>query len=193
MKFLLIDADGVLLKKVEYFSARFAREQNIPEDTVTAFFKNEFRLCQEGKADLKYEIQKYLESWKWVGTVDHLLEHWFSSDVNVNLDLQPSIMALRKAGVKCYLAANQEEYRATYIRKELAQHSLVDGYLFSYELGHRKLNREFFEKSLIQIVALPGEVLYVDNDEANIAAARSCGIDSMSYRDGLFEDLAAKL
>ncbi len=193
MKFLLIDADGVLLKEVEYFSARFAREQNIPEETVTAFFKNEFRLCQEGKADLRNEITKYLEAWKWVGSVDHLLEHWFSSDVNVNLELQPSIMAIRKAGIKCYLAANQEEYRAAYIRKELAAYSLLDGYFFSYVIGHRKLKPEFFEKVLIEMVALPGEVTYVDNDEANIAAAHSVGIDAVPYHDGYLEKLAMQL
>lgn len=193
MKFVLIDADGVLLKKVEYFSARFAREQNIPEETVTAFFKNEFRRCQEGKADLKYEIEKYLESWKWVGTVDHLLEHWFSSDVNVDLAQRPSIMALRKSGVKCYLAANQEKYRADYIRKELAAYSLLDGYFFSHEIGHRKLSPEFFTKVLIEMVALPAEVTYIDNDEANIEAARTCGISAIPYREGILDELAAKV
>ncbi len=193
MNFLLIDADGVLLKKVEYFSARFAREQDIPEETVTAFFKNEFRLCQEGKADLKYEVAKYLEGWKWVGSVDHFLEHWFSSDVNANLELGADIMTLRTRGVRCYLVSNQEKYRADYVRKELASHSLVDGYFFSYEIGHRKSSPEFFNAVLREIVAQPAEVTYVDNDDANIEAARACGINAVEYKDGILSDLLASM
>lgn len=193
MKFLLLDADGVVLKPVEYFSVRFAREQNIPEEAVRVFFQNEFRLCQEGKADLKIELQKYLASWQWPGTVDHLIQHWFSSDVNINLALEPSITALRKKGIKCYLASNQEQYRATYIRQELAPLTLLDGYFFSYKIGWRKSNKEFFTKTLIDMVALPGEVTYIDNDETNIATARECGIKALPYRESLLKDLVKQL
>ena len=189
MNFLFLDADGVLLKKVEYFSARFAREQAIPEESVTAFFRNEFKLCQEGKADLKNEVQKYLEEWKWVGTVDHFLEHWFSSDVHVNIQLGPDIMTLRKRGVRCYLVSNQEKYRADYVRKELAQYSLVDGYFFSYEIGHRKSNPAFFGTVLREVTAQPGEVTYIDNDQASVDAAKACGINAVLYDDTLLQRL----
>jgi hypothetical protein len=60
-KVILLDADGVVLKKgVEYFSVRFAREYGAPLEEITAFFKNEFRLCQENKLDLKEELAKRL-------------------------------------------------------------------------------------------------------------------------------------
>ncbi len=56
MKILLLDADGVTLKKQGYFSDRLSREQNVPVEEIMPFYKNEFRLCQQGKADVKEEL-----------------------------------------------------------------------------------------------------------------------------------------
>jgi hypothetical protein len=51
MQILLLDADGVVLKKHRYFSERFAEEQGVSLDTVAPFFQNEFIRCQAGRAD----------------------------------------------------------------------------------------------------------------------------------------------
>ena len=59
-KVVLLDADGVVIKKGDgYFSDRFVAEYGAPAEEVRAFFKNEFRLCQVGKADLKEELANY--------------------------------------------------------------------------------------------------------------------------------------
>jgi len=38
-------------------------------------FKNEFQPCLVGEADLKEQINPYLEKWGWKKSVDDFLEH----------------------------------------------------------------------------------------------------------------------
>ena len=60
IKALLLDADGVVIKKHKYFSARLKEEfgKVIPKDSEIKFFAREYKLCAVGKADLKKELSK---------------------------------------------------------------------------------------------------------------------------------------
>ncbi|MFM2381894.1 MAG: hypothetical protein RLZZ76_661, partial [Candidatus Parcubacteria bacterium] len=118
MKALLLDADGVVLKKGELFSEQFSREYNIPLEEVIPFFKNELGRCQKGEADLKEVLPPYLESWSFGGTVDDFLEYWFR-DVEINPEIIELVAECKEKGIACYLASNNEKYRARRIEEKL--------------------------------------------------------------------------
>lgn len=181
MKVLLLDADGVVLNKGEYFSERFAREYNVPLESVVDFFKGPFAACQKGEADLKVELKPYLEKWNWQGSADDFLDYWFKSDVVLNPDIEEIVFGLRGQGVKVYLASNNEKYRAQVIEELLKENNLLDGVFFSSQLKVRKEDPDFFNHILKELNVGPGEVAFVDNDQKNVDSAASWGIEARLY------------
>ena len=191
MKFLLLDADGVVLKKGEYFSERYSREHNVPLESIVEFFKGPFMLCQKGEADLREELLPYLDKWGWKEGVDAFLQYWFDSDVVINEAIKTPLTTLRGRGVACYLASNNEKYRAAAILEKIQGENLLDGAYFSSDLKVRKDNPEFFEHILNDLGVDTGDVYFTDNDQKNVDAALSLGIHADLYREGLLESLSA--
>lgn len=180
-KVMLFDADGVTLKRqVEYFSQRFAREHGAPLDEVTAFFKEKFRTSQLGKADLKLELEPLLPVWGWHKGADAFLEYWFSTDAP-DREVLEKVAEFRAQDIACYLVTDQEKYRAAYIRNVLGFSKLFDDCFFSCELGFSKEQPEFFSKVLERMNLSASEALYWDDDQKNIDAAKSIGIDARFY------------
>ncbi|HYE21982.1 MAG TPA: HAD family hydrolase [Verrucomicrobiae bacterium] len=186
IKAILFDADGVTLEKKGYFSDRFAKDYNLPTELVASFFKEKFDACQRGQADLKQEIQPYLEKWDWQRSVDDFLIYWFASDFTEEHQILTKIDELRSRGIKCFLVSNQEKYRATYFKNSREFSSHFDGFFFSCEIGHLKKEKEFFTEVLKKL-DIPGEeIMYFDNEEKNIKAAAELRIES--YIFGSFQN-----
>ena len=74
---------------------------------------------QLGKADIKDALKKYLPPWGWKKSADEFLEYWFKFDSVLNREMLKSIKDLRKSGIKCYLATNNEKYRVEYFENVL--------------------------------------------------------------------------
>lgn len=193
MKVLLLDADGVVLHKGEYFSERFAREHNVLIDDVVEFFKGPFVECQKGTADLKKELVPYLEKWNWNKGVDAFLQYWFDHDVILHSDIEQVIGNFKAKGMKVYMASNNEKYRADAIRTLLDSKNVLDGSYFSAYLKIRKENPGFFEHILDDLKVSAGDVHFVDNDQKNIDAAASVGIHAHLYNEHIFSELMANL
>jgi putative hydrolase of the HAD superfamily len=190
IKAVVFDADEMIIKRKEYFSAKISREHHIPEEKVMPFFKGEFQDCVVGKADLKKVIQPYLKEWAWQGTVEDLLKYWFESEQEIDERILEQINNLKSKGAKCYLATKQEKYRTEYLRKNLGFEDLFDGIYSSCEMGYKKPDKDFFEYINDDLKKgenlKPEEIMFWDNEEANVAAAKGVGWQSHLY-DG-FED-----
>lgn len=183
-KILLLDADGVVLKKREYFSERFAREQGIPVEEMQGFFKTEFKLCQTGKADLKEVLKDKLAGWGWEKSVDEFLEYWFT-DVELDEEVLAVVQDLRARGIQCFLSTDQEKYRKTYLQQLLD--GQLDGYFISCDLGFTKSTPEFFQQVLEKLNLPASEFSYLDDDQKNVDVAKSLGINAKFYSN--IEDL----
>jgi len=180
----LFDADGVVIKKqAEYFSVRFAREHGAPLEEISEFFKGKFREIQEGKGDLKQELDALLPKWGWSKGTDVFLEYWFTTDVAIDEAVLKVVDEYRTKGIKCYLASDQEKYRGEYMKEKLGLEEHFDGTFFSYEVGSSKSKAEFFEK-VLQKLNLPAyEVAFRDDDDKNVEVAKALGIDAKFYLD----------
>jgi HAD superfamily hydrolase (TIGR01509 family) len=188
MKVLLLDADGVVLNKGEYFSERFAREHDVPLESVRTFFAGPFGGCQTGEKDLKEEIRPYLEAWNWQGSVDDFLAYWFQ-DVQVDPNIEPIIKELRDKGVRSYLASNNEHYRARKIEAKLGD--MLDGCFFSADLKSKKENPDFFKYIIEKLEVEPMDAAFVDNDQKNVDAAASLGIRAYLYDPEILNRLSS--
>lgn len=183
IKEAFFDADEVLIvNRPKKFSERLVEEYGIPSEKVSPFFQNEFKLCVVGRGDLYEAVGRQLKSWGWTGTVDDLFRCWVVPESQIDHRLLGTIDALRKSGIKCYMVTDQEKYRAQYIMDALELDKHFDGVFFSYELGCRKEEDGFFKQVLHKLDdILPAEAIYWDDDEINIQAARSYGIDARLY------------
>jgi len=184
MKVLLLDADGVVLEKGEIFSAKFAREYDVPLEEVTPFFKEKLSACQTGEKDLKEELVPYLAQWGWTKGVDAFLEYWFA-DITINPAIELVLARCKEQGITCYLASNNEPYRARAIEAKLGDR--LEGYFFSSDLKVKKENPEFFGV-VVDTLGIPAsECGFVDNEGKNVEAARAAGLVGQLYREGLWQ------
>src|SRR5262249_57019733 len=68
--------------------------------------------------------------------LDEVLSSW--REIEVDQDVAALIHELRAEGVRCYLATNQQNMRAAYMRKTLDYDDLFDGQFFSCDMGVAK-------------------------------------------------------
>ncbi|MEI6864219.1 MAG: HAD-IA family hydrolase [Candidatus Adlerbacteria bacterium] len=183
-KVILFDADGVVIKKrKEFFSDTFVREQGVSSEGINSFFKNRFHACQIGKADIKEELEPLLPAWGWDKSVEEYLDYWFTTDVILDDEVLGFVEECRGKGIKCYLATDQEKYRAIYFREQIGLDKYFDGCFFSYELGATKSQSEFFKKVLEKLNVSASDVAYTDDDQKNVDVAQSLGIASHFFTD----------
>ena len=189
MKVLLLDADGVVLKKGELFSERFAREHNVPNEAILPFFRGPFAECQAGTKDLKDELAPFLDSWGWEGSVEEFLDYWFE-DVVIDPEINALLATCKEKGIACYMASNNEHYRARHIEAVLADQ--LDGYFFSADLKLKKDNPAYFETVLEQLDLPASEVGFVDNEAKNVEAAAEVGLDARLYKSDILGEFMSE-
>jgi putative hydrolase of the HAD superfamily len=182
IKLILFDGDGVVMKnRDKFFSQRLAQKQGLPLETILPFFKNEFKECTVGRADLKEELPKYFEIWKWRGTVDELLEFWFDGEKEFDEKVIAEIENHRKNGIKIGLVSDNEKYRGEYLLKDVGLAKYFDYIFLSCEIGMNKSNPEFFKKIIEVTGFAPNEIQYWDDDQENIDTARNLGIEAKLF------------
>lgn len=86
------------------------------------------------------------------------------------------VAALRRAGYGVHLATNQERHRGTYMHDVLGYRDRFDVSAYSWQVGVAKPDPEFFRRVVSQIGVPAGEVLFVDDSEANVEGARAAGL-----------------
>ncbi|MBT5022473.1 HAD-IA family hydrolase [Candidatus Woesearchaeota archaeon] len=196
IKCVLFDTDGVIVCYGEMFSERISRENNINSEDIAPFFKEIFvPKCMIGQADLKEEVVSWLPRWKWEGDVDSLLKYWFDSEKKINNDVKELIVKLRKSGVKCYLATNQDKYRTEYLRNEMGFGKLFDGIFSSAYLGCKKPSQDFYSEVYNELGESfsKDEILYIDDEEKNVNAGLEFGFKVVLFKnisdlDGVFDE-----
>lgn len=181
-KHILFDTDGVIVHS-DMWSNEYVRRSGISPDAMRSFFRDVFEDCLIGESDLKEAIKPYLAQWNWTGTVEEYLEAWFLYEDCIDKKLLEKIQELRKTGIECHIATNQEKYRLAYLRNEMGFAKNFDSIFCSCELGYKKPQKEFYEKILHILDVNAGEILYFDDAIENIEAAKELGIYAILYWD----------
>ena len=92
------------------------------------------------------------------------------------------VHALRDAGLGVHLATNQEAGRASYMKDALGYDDLFDSSFYSCDVGAAKPEAAFFTATLDGLGVGAPEVLFVDDQEPNVVAAREAGLASELWR-----------
>lgn len=184
-KVILFDTDGMVVI-TEMFSVMYCKEFGIPYEKILPFFKNEFQPCIVGKADLKKQVKPYLKDWGWDKPVEEFLNYWFKAEHNIDKRVVKLISRLRRIGVMCCLATNQEKYRTQYLREQMGFNQVFDKIYSSAEIGYKKPQPGFFEYIIRDLKLPKDEIQFWDDTEENVQAANDVGLKGYRYQD--YED-----
>lgn len=180
IKALMVDVDGVLVdgrpEDGLHWQAGIEHDLGFPPDTLhEALFAPHWEDIITGRAGLMERLEEALQKIAPEMNPETLLAYWFTKDSRVSEALLTALDRIRAAGVRVYLATNQEHLRAAFLMEELELAEHVDGIFYSAQLGVRKPDEDFFAK-VQQAVALHGaEILLVDDSDQNVAVARRAG------------------
>ena len=181
-KIILFDCDGVIIKKHKRFSQLLQEDFGITKEQTAGFFTGVFLDCETGKADLKQVLSKLIPQWGYKGTVEELMDFWFSGEAEINLNMKEYILKLKDSGVKAYLATNNEKYRTEYLWNVVGIKNFLEGLFSSCYLGYMKPEVEYWQEIYKVLNKYPKEnILVLDDKQAAIDSARAFGIKAELY------------
>ncbi len=186
IKAILFDIDNVLvsnnLKKA--FSERFSKDTGTNIETILEFIKTIYSKCKIGEADLKIELEKIVTSWNWKGSIEDLINYWYTpKELKINNDLIALIDNLRSNGIKCFIVSDNEKYRSDILLNALSSNAHMDGCFISCDVGYLKNTPEYWLKLRNVVAIAPNEILLIDDKEKNITTARNLGIKTIIFEN----------
>jgi putative hydrolase of the HAD superfamily len=110
----------------------------------------------------------------------------------LNESVAQLIAFLKSKAYSLYLGSNTNLLHATYFRRQFAGSlDLFDGFILSYEVGHMKPAREFFEACVTAAGVPAPSCVFIDDIAENVEGARHAGMKALQYVNtpALIEDL----
>ncbi len=186
---IVFDVDGVLIhgfhcdpKFTKRWDEHLETELEISPNVMTdRFFNTLFADVIIGKRDLKPALQEFLNDIDSTVTPDHLIDFWMKNDSNIDEELIDYIKRLKEKSIPLYVATNQEHVRANYLWNELDFKAYFSDIFYSAKIGCAKPDPLYF--SHINNNIGKDNILFFDDREDNIEAARECGWNAVLYRD----------
>ena len=174
---VLWDADGVLQRVATGTEESMRPAVAGLVDDVDAFLAEavrEERPALAGQVRWLDVLPGLLARWGIAEAYDGVVREWLSIEpVEAVRDL---VREVRAGGVQCYLASNQDAYRASYMQERLGYKGLLDGCFYSCDLAAAKPDAAYYSELLRRLDLRPGQVLLVDDNALNVRSARALGM-----------------
>ncbi len=180
---VFFDADGVLIKKKHLFSEQLEQDFGIKTATTLPFFKGIFTQCTLGKADLKKELARVIPQWGWNGTVEELMEYWFTKGTVIDQDVVEYIQSLTEKGFRCFMATGQEKYRGEHLQRTLGNGQIFERVFYTADIGYPKEDSRFWERVFSIVGEKPQQILFIDDSEKTVKAVAESGIETYLFTD----------
>jgi HAD superfamily hydrolase (TIGR01509 family) len=178
---VLFDADGVLQRATVDWRAALATfigPSGPIEDFVLDLMKSEGPSLI-GKGDFREALVEVLGRWGGTTPADQVLDLWRQFEAEP--EVVTLIQQLRTAGIESHLATNQQAFRRSIMHDERHYGDWFDQTFYSCDLGVAKPDPEYFRTILDAIDRPASSVLFIDDNEANIAGAKSIGLHAELY------------
>jgi putative hydrolase of the HAD superfamily len=177
---VLFDADGVIQRPtIDWWSRLTSFAPAGEGDAFVADLMAAEKPSLVGKGDFRDAVADVLRRWKLDVRLEDALEpwHWFAAEPAV----VSLIGELRAAGIGCHLATNQQGYRRAIMQDERGYGEWFDQTFYSCDLGLAKPDPAYF-RAILEAIDLPASsVLFIDDNESNVAGALSVGLQAEVY------------
>ena len=183
---LMIDVDGVLVDGRPEDGRPW--QTSLEEDlgfTSAALHEQFFAPYWDdivlGRAELMEHLPAALQKIAPHVSAATFVSYWFEKDSRIVALLLTELAFVRSAGIRVYLATNQEHRRAAYLMEQLGLAGHVDGIFYSARLGARKPDPEFFAKVEAAVGLSGEELLLIDDSRPNIDGALQAGWQALHW------------
>lgn len=179
---VLFDADGVIQRPSAGWRDRLVPLLPPGDDDVEGFLGKIFDAERPALADGSDVAPAFEALLRRRGsTADPAGILSMLNDIIVHSEILGVVDRLRESGIRCYLASNQQRHRATYMSETLGFRQRFDREFYSCFVGYAKPSRAYFERVLAVIQVPPDRVLFLDDQEENVAGARRLGIHASVF------------
>jgi putative hydrolase of the HAD superfamily len=193
---VLFDADGVLQHgNGGELRLRLERALGFVPDPLEPFISDVLdaeRPAIGGQGDLLDRLEPVVRQWGAPGKARALAESWWHC-IEPDPDVLSLIDVLRGQGLLCALATNQQRFRADYMRATLGYDAHFDRSFYSCELGCVKPEPRYFETIVARLSLPADELLFIDDLEPNVLAARGVGLQAAQFVNPRTPDAVAQL
>jgi HAD superfamily hydrolase (TIGR01509 family) len=177
---VLFDADGVIQRPTIDWWSRLT--SFVPAGDGEAFVADLMAAEKPslvGKGDFRDAVAEVLRRWRLDLPLEDALEPWtwFAAEPAV----VEIIARLRANGIGCHLATNQQAYRRAIMQDERGYGEWFDQTFYSCDLGLAKPDPAYFRAILGSIGVPASSVLFIDDNESNVAGALSVGLHAEAY------------
>ncbi len=181
IKTVLFDADGVIQRRPEGWKDSLGDLLGFCGDPGE--FLSEVRTVEgptiDGSSDFSQVLLPVMSRWNCRASLDDALRVW--TMIVVVPEITSIITALRRNGIWCHLATNQEQHRARYMSESLGYAGLFDKEFYSCHLGMMKPSKGYF-RAILDDIGVPAEqVLFIDDLQANVDSAREVGLHAATF------------
>jgi putative hydrolase of the HAD superfamily len=184
LKAILLDADDVIQRRPAGWPAvlqQIVGPEGDPDGFLGDVFSEEDPALY-GDRDFIEALSDVRRRWNCPVPLAHLLHVWTMIDVDPHAIAV--IRDLRRNGIQCHLASNQEVHKARFMSEVLGYRQLFDREFYSCHLGVAKPARAFFETVVDAVGEEPDRILFVDDRPDNVEAARHVGIRAIEFSLG---------
>jgi putative hydrolase of the HAD superfamily len=183
IKAILFDADGVLQRPtVSWREALMPVLGAADVAEVDPFLRDileteSAHLCTQSGFDaaLMETLARWNCSERFADTAQAL------NSIRLHDDVIEVVRALRRAGMPCHIASNQQAGRAQHMSERLGYKALFVEEFYSCRLGLAKPDVAYFNR-VLELLGLPSQrVLFIDDRVENVDAARRAGLAAVVY------------
>lgn len=189
IKAILFDFGGVIYQHPkEVIPEVLARIYNQPiEKAIKIYgkYKNDYFIGKLGTNALIQSLNHDFNSNKSTDEVKNLWLKYYSELAKANQQVLDLIRKVRQF-CKVYLFSNTTEMSNIHNSKT-GLYEYFDGLFLSYRLGLKKPDIEFYKKIIVDLQLNPEEVLFIDDDQGNLAPAKELGMETILF-DVLTDD-----
>lgn len=194
----MVDVDGVLVdgrpEDGRPWQTSIEDDLGFTSDTLhEQFFVPYWDNIVAGRAGLLEHLKTALQKFAPHISPDEFVSYWFERDSRIAVPLLQELSLVRSAGVRVYLATNQEHLRAAYLMKKLQLADHVDGIFYSAQLGVKKPDMEFFTRVQAAVGLRGEEILLIDDSRPNMEAALQAGWQALHWTKHSSPDIVHSL
>jgi putative hydrolase of the HAD superfamily len=182
---ILFDADGVIQRPAVDYRSAFAALAAFDDEKLDRFVSEVFaaeRPSLTGQGDFLVDLHDVLERWSLRDRVEEVLKIWTS--IETDSAMFALIATLRSLGIQCCLATNQQAHRGTYMSETLRYRDTFDFQFYSHRIGFAKPASGYFRAVVSELNLDPAALLFIDDHEPNVTAARTVGINAALFSPG---------
>lgn len=181
IKAIIFDLNGVFIKSPK-LSDRFASDFGISSEIFMPALKDIMAEVRMPDAQDFFEYWKpYFEKWNLNLTREEFLKYWFETEI-LDDKMVAYAKELKTENIKLFILSNNLRERSLYYDEHFqVLNEIFDKMYFSWQTGFVKPDISAYQKLLDDNNLKPGECLYFDDSEKNIAVAEFLGIKSYLF------------